>query len=177
MRAVSIFAIVASIGIIVLVYVLTSQSSLNWDRLKQDYKIDNQTTQKEVTDYIGTIYSQGSLVTYLKVESIIALGAGIFLSLGGIIVVFHLIIDKLFFCKYYQHPDLLRAMIRGVLWASFPLVIIYLGIWHYLTPEITLLAVVLYIILEFLTQSIYRKFRPVQKPENANEQTEVSPAL
>jgi hypothetical protein len=82
---------------------------------------------------------------------------------------FHLIIDKLFFRKFYEKPKLIPALRRGLLFGLFLVSIPWLKVFGFLFWYTALLCIVLGVLIELLFISISRNIAYIRSANQKKE--------
>jgi len=103
-------------------YISSNTSPFNLDRVKQVAQTDNLLTDQAFYAKIGDYLSNGFIWDMLDIKQFNSWV--VVWSLGAISIFsfFHLLIDKLFFRKFYEEPSIFDAIRRGLL-----IVIIFIG--------------------------------------------------
>ncbi len=149
MKTVAVLVLIAITGLGLIWFSLNNLSPFNWEKLKADKLTTANTTQTQVQVQITELYERGELTAYLRSDVVTLLLTGVFTLVAGLIAAAHTALDKLFFRKFFQSPNMPMALRRGILWGSFPVVIIYLALIGYLNTTLLLLISGTYMLAEF----------------------------
>ncbi len=157
MRFTALYVLLALLGLFILVYSLSSLSIIDWEVFGPLIEQQSITTNSEVIALIGGLYSKGFLDKYLNQEALTAFLVSLGFIFVGIIGTFHLTIDKLFFKKFYEKPDQLKALRRALLWGSVPPVLILMVVKNIVQMNLLIVFLLLVICVEILLSTLIRK--------------------
>jgi hypothetical protein len=169
MRFLAIFALLLVTGVLLFSYTLNSRDLINWDLLQERLERSEIETQSETVELVRDLYDRGVLVQYLEVESLVVMAIAIYFIVFGGISSVHITVDKFFFKKFYQSPDILTAVRRGLLWGGLALVYFYLLVNNLLQISLLAIALVVVALLEILFSSMQRNRSAKQLTEQSDE--------
>jgi hypothetical protein len=138
------------------IYITAYQNPFKLDAIKQLATNQNIYTDNEVVNQIPSYIHNGLVWDILDMPKFFAWVAIISLAVGTFVTFLHLLIDKLFFRRFFENPHLFPAIRRGA-WCSLIIVgIIFLrlvdGFYWYNISSI----VFLFICLEILISNLLR---------------------
>ncbi len=102
----------------------------------------------------------------LSIKNLIIVSVFFVLTVGLFFSVFHQIIDKLFFRKFYEKPKIVLSLRRGILLGILLVSIAWIKIFGFFEWHIILLIVVLIVLFEALFVSIGRSRSSNQKKKS-----------
>lgn len=154
------FALLCIIGALLVNHSLTNIDLIDWAKLdpvlETQRDLDNLdfVTQEETVETVVDLYRRGLLFNYLRVPALTSVLSGIFLTILGAVGFLHLIIDKLFYKKFYEKPNLLLAIRRSALWGALLPLLVLLGVLNYLTLALAVTVILIFALFELLLSSI-----------------------
>jgi hypothetical protein len=156
MKFMIISTLLALSGVFLFFYTINNKDVLDWSRLDgrlQERRIESQVETKEfVVDY----YRRGLLTEYIDMQNAGLLGGAMFLTVFGATSLLHLIIDKLFFKKFYQEPEVVTALRRGLILAVLPVGLGILLIYNILEPVLIGTFLLILVCLEFVLAGVFK---------------------
>jgi hypothetical protein len=157
MRFTALYILLSLLGLFILVYSLSSLSIIDWEVFGPLLEQQSITTNSEVVSLIGGLYSKGLLDKYLNQQALLAFLVSVGFIFVGIIGTFHLTIDKLFFKKFYENPDQLKALRRALLWGAVPPVLLLMIVKNIAQVNLLVVFILLVICVEILLSAFIRK--------------------
>ncbi len=156
-----------------LFYSFSQLPLLDWQALAALLEQREIETQTQASALLLELYRRGLLTSYLDFRSVLAVGAGIGAVAAGSVGAVHLLIDKLFFRKFYMPPNYRLALRRALFWAAVVLLIYALAVLNYLQFVVLLSVVVIALILEVVISGMGRK-QSVPNPKDVPAENPVA---
>lgn len=110
-------------------YLYVSQSPWDKEKLIADFAQEEIEAQEDAINYLEEAIDLGLVTKYINFVNLTLLVVFGGLSLGCVIVFFHMLIDKLFFKKFFQDPDMRTAIRRSGLIIVFLILLIILRLF------------------------------------------------
>lgn len=110
----------------------------------------------------------------LDVKNLIVFTSLFIAAFSSIFSVFHQIIDKLFFKKFYEKPDFLKALRRGILLGIILMANVWLKLFGLYEWHIVVLACLLIVLFEGFFLSLERKESMPNKDEQMKKREKMS---
>jgi hypothetical protein len=161
MKFVVIFTLLALSGGFLFFYTINSRDLINWSKFDQVLVEKEVITQTETREIVIDYYRRGLLPEYLVMESVVQLGVGIGMLFVGVIAAIHMLLDKLFFRKFYQEPRLFRAFRRSLLWGALPIGLFYLALYNLLQLSLVGIFFLILICIEFVLSTLSPREREI----------------
>ncbi len=140
-----------------LFYSFSQLPLLDWQALAMLLEQREIETQTQATALLLELYRRGLLTSYLDFRSVLAVGAGIGAVVTGTVGAAHLLIDKLFFRKFYMPPNYRLALRRALFWAAVLLLIYGLAVLNYLQLVVLMSVLIIALILEVVISGMGNK--------------------
>ena len=142
------------------IYISVNMSPFKTDVVLQRAQTDNILTTEYFVANINNYITNGFIWDILDFQNF--LSWLVVWSLGVIFLFsfFHLLIDKLFFRKFYEEPSLYNALRRGVFLNAILIGIIFLKLINGFFWYNILSIIVLFICLEIFILNIFKKKKP-----------------
>jgi hypothetical protein len=102
-------------------------------------------------NYAITPYGEDNVV---DIKNILIVSIVLLVTIASFFSFFHLLIDKLFFRKFYESPRLFPAIRRGVLFGLFIAGLGWIRIFDFWLPHVILLVLALVVLIEALFISL-----------------------
>ncbi len=131
-----------------LFYSFSQLPLLDWQALSTLLAQRQIETQTQLSTLLLELYRRGLLTTYLDFRSLLAVGAGIGAIVSGSVGAIHLLVDKLFFRKFYLPPNYPLALRRALFWTVVALLIYALAVLNYLQLVVLFSVLIIALILE-----------------------------
>lgn len=141
-------------GLVFIAYATTNLSPLNFEKLATDGKISSETTHTEAVKIVEDLYAIGELDQYLRRDAVVLLLIGIFFTCFGVISSLHIVIEKLFFRKFFEQPQVFLGIRRGLLFATLILLLIVFAWYGYLNFGLLVLIIATYVLAEISLSAI-----------------------
>jgi hypothetical protein len=155
MRFAAISGLLTVLGALLSYYTVSVRQIIDWEKLQPLLDENSITTQAATLEFLQRLFEQGRLLNVLSRDSLILLMAGIFLGIGGLVMTIHFLVDKLFFKKFYEKPEIFSAVRRGLLAGLYPVAIIYLSLDNLLVFEIVLIITLIFFGVEFILATTF----------------------
>lgn len=161
MKFMIISTLLALSGVFLFFYTINTRDILDWERLDQRLEDRDIKTQDETVDFVVDYYRRGLLSEYINKGNVGIMGLSLFLIVFGGFSLLHLILDKLFFKKFYQEPEVVTAMRRGILFGLLPVGVGALVVYNILELSLVLTFVLILVCVEFVLAGILKPKKTV----------------
>ncbi len=130
-------------------YLFVSTSPWDKEKLIADFGRDEVVSQDQAIVFLDDAIELGLVSKYLNFINLGLLLLFSSLSVGCVIVFVHLVIDKLFFKKFYEEPNLKQALRRAALANLFIVLLILLRLFALLDIYTGLIFLAIVIFVEY----------------------------
>jgi choline-glycine betaine transporter len=155
MRFAALSALLTVLGALLGYYTINARQIINWEKLDPVLQEQEIITQSATLDLLTEFYRRGELIEYLDRDSLLLLLISVFFIVGGTITTIHLIIDKLFYKKFYEDPNYFPAIRRGIILGAVPVALLILSLNNLLILEIAVIVVLIAIGLEVIALTTF----------------------
>lgn len=156
MKVVLIYTLLLLAGAFLLIFVLDRVPILDWQKLDPVLETQEITTQADTVKLLQKYYQRGILTNYYDQKGVRLVLLAILLLASTAIADVHLIVDKLFYKKFYEQPNIIKATRRGLLWGLLATGLSYLALFNLLEISLVLLFGLITAGLEYLLSSLKR---------------------
>ncbi len=165
MKYVSVLALISLFLAYLSFFLIANQSPFDKDKLNSKLNELNIETNTQTVQYLDEVYQLGILMDYLNTKIFIATISIISLFIVFTVATLHAFVDKLFFKKFYQKPDLSAAFQRGIEVALLLSVILFLRLMAGINIVIVGALMLLTILIDYLIIS-YKRDRKEKMMKN-----------
>jgi|GEM_PF-5372021 len=155
MKLAALFLVLLVVGVFMALYIVNSQALINWN--VADTYLNQQVivTQVEAETFLAQYYQRGLLFNLLNKRSLLGLVLSSAFIVAGVFGLLHLLIDKLFFKKFYEPPNYVAAIRRAVWLSTLPTALAALLLFNYWSTQLALLTLVLYAVIEIILTQLF----------------------
>ncbi len=136
------------------IFFVKNQSPFDKGRLMADLSQYSIETNRDTLKYLSKSYELGLLVDYIDWKNFLTTLFLISLSVIFSIATLHSFIDKLFFKKFYQVPNLFLSFLRGIELTTLGIIILILKLTATFDIIIIIPVVVLLLLIDHLIVSL-----------------------
>ncbi len=144
-------------GLLVSILILENTEIINWSAVETDAVFIDLASQSKFTNSLELAYISGLLPMYLNTGPWLGILISIFIFILGLVSFIHLLIDKLFYKKFYEEPNWRLAFRRSIMVGILTIVILILAIFNFINFAIIILLILGFILLELFLYSIIQK--------------------
>lgn len=174
MKKVVISTVVFVFSLILLLYLYQSISPWNTDLINdyiEKFSID---TGREFEEFIDDSIKAGIIFDYLDIKNVLILHIFTFLTITSFISTIHMFVDKLFFKKFFEEPDVSVAIRRSI-WVSIILFMFnFIRVFGVLSIFYIVIVLIVIIIIILVELSFAKKNTIVEK-EVEGVKTKIDP--
>jgi len=142
------------------IYISVNTSPLNYDSVIKVAQTDNILTNENFINNFNNYINNGFIWDFINVRNFLSWLSVWSLGFVCLFCFFHLLIDKLFFKKFYEEPNIFNAVRRGLFLGLTLVGIVFLRFINGLVWYNVLSIVILFICMEIVFLSIFRKKKP-----------------
>lgn len=132
------------------IYLVNNLAVFDQDEIDYFREKYNLLTSEEFEKFFMDLKNAGLLFQIVKTKNFVSITIVAFMLLVTSFSVIHMFIDKLFFKRFYEDPNILKAFRRGIFFAAFIIIILLLKIFSVLDPLVFVGILILIVGLEFV---------------------------
>ncbi|MBD3362957.1 NUDIX domain-containing protein [Candidatus Dojkabacteria bacterium] len=152
---------------------LNSLSVIDQRGINQIQNTFEVSTQEEFDVLFEDLKEVGLVYNYINKKHFFSLVFILFLFLLFTFLTVHLFIDKLFFRKFYEQPDMFKGVRRGLLFSSFCISVIFIKLFAFLNIFTFILTLFIFSIIEYLFLQFYNSGKIIKEGKNKKVQGKV----